>query len=48
MFIKESDLEDKKKFKRIKIKVSEKYYKQQENLKRFLLQYNLYIYHKQK
>ena len=37
MSVKESDLEDKKDFKRVKIKVLNKYYEQQENLKRFLL-----------
>ena len=46
MSVKESDSEDKKDFKKVKIKVFNEYYKQQENLERFLLQCNLYIYHK--
>ena len=48
MSVKESDLEDKKDFKKVKIKVFNEYYEQWENLKRFLLKYNLYIYHRQK
>ena len=31
----------------VKVKVSDKYYKDRDNLERFLFQYNLYIWHNQ-
>ena len=37
MSVRELDLKDKKNFKRVKIKVLKKYYKQHKNLERFLL-----------
>ena len=43
MFVIESIKKDKTiKEKQVKIKIFNRYYKEQDNLKRFLLQYNLY------
>ena len=33
--------------KQVKVKISDKYYKEQDNLKRFLLQCDLYMWHNQ-
>ena len=33
--------------KQVKIKISDKYYKERDDLERFLLQYNLYMWHNQ-
>ena len=39
--------DDMTKEKQVKVKVSDEYYKERDNLKRFLFQYNLYIWHNQ-
>ena len=48
MFITELIREDKTiKEKQVKVKVLHKYYEERDNLERFLLQYNLYMWHNQ-